>query len=128
MANNDSKKVFVSFNGVTITGWGGDGPTIQLPETVSSTYGLQGYVESTQKYDGDRTITISVFRSSEGFQYLQQCYFNRTRGGLVVRDTNEDINMTYKVSEAQVKQLGDIKPGSEDTVEVTFDCSEIELG
>lgn len=128
MGNQDPKKVFVSFDGRSVTGWGEDGPTIQKPERVQTNWGIQGYGESQQKYDGDRTITMSLYKSSEGFKYLTQCEYNRTRGGLIIRDTNEDTNVTYKVDEAQVKQIGDVKPGTNDQVDVTFDCaSEIEI-
>ena len=70
---------------------------------------------------------MSFYMSSEGFEYLRQCYYNRTRGALVIRDTNEDNVVTYKVDIAQVKQLGDVKPGTNNQIDVTFDCaSEIE--
>ena len=70
---------------------------------------------------------MSLYVSSEGYKYIKQCYYNRTRGELIVRDTNEDNVTTYKVDIAQVKQLGDTKPGTNDQIEVTFDCaSEIE--
>ena len=127
MANQDPQKVFVSFAGKSVTGWGEDGPTIQRAERVQTSWGLQGYAESQQHYDGDRTITLSLYVSSEGYKYIKQCYYNRTRGELIVRDTNEDNVTTYKVDIAQVKQLGDTKPGTNDQIEVTFDCaSEIE--
>ena len=127
MANQDPQKVFVSFAGKSVTGWGEDGPTIQRAERVQTNRGLQGYAESQQHYDGDRTITMSLYVSSEGYKYIKQCYYNRTRGELIVRDTNEDNVTTYKVDIAQVKQLGDTKPGTNDQIEVTFDCaSEIE--
>ena len=127
MANQDPQKVFVSFAGKSVTGWGEDGPTIQRAERVQTNWGLQGYAESQQHYDGDRTITVSLYVSSEGYKYIKQCYYNRTRGELIVRDTNEDNVTTYKVDIAQVKQLGDTKPGTNDQIEVTFDCaSEIE--
>ena len=127
MANQDPQKVFVSFAGKSVTGWGEDGPTIQRAERVQTNWGLQGYAESQQHYDGDRTITLSLYVSSEGSKYIKQCYYNRTRGELIVRDTNEDNVTTYKVDTAQVKQLGDTKPGTNDQIEVTFDCaSEIE--
>ena len=127
MANKDPQKVFVSFAGKSVTGWGEDGPTIQRAERVQTNWGLQGYAESQQHYDGDRTITMSLYVSSEGYKYIKQCYYNRTRGELIIRDTNEDNVTTYKVDIAQVKQLGDTKPGTNDQIEVTFDCaSEIE--
>lgn len=127
MANQDPQKVFVSFAGKSVTGWGEDGPTIQRAERVQTNWGLQGYAESQQHYDGDRTITMSLYVSSEGYKYIKQCYYNRTRGELIIRDTNEDNVTTYKVDIAQVKQLGDTKPGTNDQIEVTFDCaSEIE--
>lgn len=127
MANQDPQKIFMSFNGRSITGLGEDGPTIQRAERVQTNWGLQGYAESQQHYDGDRTITMSFYMSSEGFEYLRQCYYNRTRGALIIRDTNEDNVVTYKVDIAQVKQLGDVKPGTNNQIDVTFDCaSEIE--
>ena len=39
MANQDPQKVFVSFNGRSVTGWGEDGPTIQRPERVQTNWG-----------------------------------------------------------------------------------------
>lgn len=127
MANQDPQKVFVSFNGRSVTGWGEDGPTIQRAERVQTNWGLQGYSESQQHYDGDRTITLSLYPSSEGYEYMRQCYYNRTRGGLIIRDTNEDNVITYKVNTAQVKQIGDVQPGTNNQIEITFDCaSEIE--
>lgn len=127
MGNQDPKKVFMSFADGAVTGWGEDGPTIQRPERVQTNWGLQGYAESQQKYDGDRTITLSTYVSSEGYQYLRQCYYNRKRAGLVIRDTNEDNIITYSVDIAQVKQIGDVKPGTNNQIDITFDCaSEIE--
>lgn len=127
MANQDPKKVFVSFAGRSISGWGEDGPTIQRPERVQTNWGLQGYSESQQLYTGDRTITLSLYVSSEGYEYIRQCYYNRTRGGLIIRDTNEDNVITYSVDVAQVKQIGDVKTGTNNQIDVTFDCaSEIE--
>lgn len=127
MANQDPQKVFVSFAGRSVTGWGEDGPTIQRAERVQTNWGLQGYSESQQHYDGDRTITLSLYPSSEGYKYMRQCYYNRTRGGLIIRDTNEDNVVTYKVDIAQVKQIGDVKPGTNNQIDITFDCaSEIE--
>lgn len=127
MANQDPQKVFVSFNGRSLTGWGEDGPTIQRAERVSTNWGLQGYSESQQHYDGDRTITMNFYPSSEGYAYLRECYYNRTRGELVVRDTNDSVNITYKVDTAQVKSIGDVQPGTNNQIEITFDCaSEIE--
>ena len=106
MANQDPQKVYVSFNGRSVTGWGEDGPVIQRPERVQTNWGLQGYSESQQHYDGDRTITLNLYVSSEGYQYMRQCFYNRTRGELIVRDTNSDNPITYRVDVAQVKQLG----------------------
>ena len=127
MANQDPQKVYVSFNGRSVTGWGEDGPVIQRPERVQTNWGLQGYSESQQHYDGDRTITLNLYVSSEGYQYMRQCFYNRTRGELIVRDTNSDNPMTYRVDVAQVKQLGDVQPGTNNQIEVTWDCaSEIE--
>lgn len=127
MANQDPQKVFVSFNGRSVTGWGEDGPTIQRAERVQTNWGLQGYSESQQHYDGDRTITMTLYPSSEGYEYMRQCYYNRTRGGLIIRDTNEDNVITYKVNTAQVKSIGDVQPGTNNQIEITFDCaSEIE--
>ena len=80
MANQDPQKVFVSFAGKSVTGWGEDGPTIQRAERVQTNWGLQGYAESQQHYDGDRTITMSLYVSSTGYKYIKQCYYNRTRG------------------------------------------------
>ena len=76
MANQDPQKVFVSFAGKSVTGWGEDGPTIQRAERVQTKWGLQGYAESQQHYDGDRTITMSLYVSSEGYKYIKQCYYN----------------------------------------------------
>lgn len=127
MANQDPQKVFVSFNGRSVTGWGEDGPTIQRAERVQTNWGLQGYSESQQHYDGDRTITMSLYPSSPGYAYMRECYYNRTRGELIIRDTNEEVNITYKVDIAQVKQIGDVQPGTNNQIEITFDCaSEIE--
>ena len=127
MANQDPQKVYVSFNGRSVTGWGEDGPVIQRPERVQTNWGLQGYSESQQHYDGDRTITLNLYVSSEGYQYMRQCFYNRTRGELIVRDTNSDNPITYRVDVAQVKQLGDALPGTNNQIEVTWDCaSEIE--
>ena len=127
MANQDPQKIFVSFNGRSITGLGEDGPTIQRAERVQTNWGLQGYAESQRHYDGDRTITMSFYMSSEGLKYLRQCYYNRIRGALIIRDTNEDNVVTYKVDTAQVKQPGDVKPGTNNQIDITFDCaSEIE--
>lgn len=70
MANQDPQKVFVSFAGKSVTGWGEDGPTIQRAERVQTNWGLQGYAESQQHYDGDRTITLSLYVSSEGYKYI----------------------------------------------------------
>lgn len=127
MANQDPQKVYVSFNGRSITGWGEDGPTIQRAERVQTNWGLQGYSESQQHYDGDRTITMALYVSSEGYEYIRQCYYNRTRGSLIIRDTNSDNTITYKVDIAQVKQIGDTKPGTNNQIDITFDCaSEIE--
>lgn len=129
MANQDPQKIFVSFNGRAITGWGEDGPTIQRAERVQTNYGLQGYSESQQHYDGDRTITLSLYQSSEGYKYIETCFYNRTRGELIVRDVNVDNIKTYKVDIAQVKSIGDVKPGTNNQIDITFDCaSEIELG
>ena len=109
MANQDPQKVYVSFNGRSVTGWGEDGPVIQRPERVQTNWGLQGYSESQQHYDGDRTITLNLYVSSEGYQY------------------NSDNPITYRVDVAQVKQLGDVQPGTNNQIEVTWDCaSEIE--
>ena len=94
MANQDPQKVYVSFNGRSVTGWGEDGPVIQRPERVQTNWGLQGYSESQQHYDGDRTITLNLYVSSEGYQYMRQCFNNRTRGELIVRDTNSDNPIT----------------------------------
>jgi hypothetical protein len=127
MANQDPQKVYVSFDGRSVTGWGEDGPVIQRPERVQTNWGLQGYSESQQHYDGDRTITLNLYVSSEGYQYMRQCFYNRTRGELIVRDTNSDNPITYRVDVAQVKQLGDVQPGTNNQIEVTWDCaSEIE--
>lgn len=127
MANQDPQKVYVSFNGRSVTGWGEDGPVIQRPERVQTNWGLQGYSESQQHYDGDRTITLNLYVSSEGYQYMRQCFYSRTRGELIVRDTNSDNPITYRVDIAQVKQLGDVQPGTNNQIEVTWDCaSEIE--
>lgn len=127
MANQDPQKVYVSFNGRSVTGWGEDGPVIQRPERVQTNWGLQGYSESQQHYDGDRTITLNLYVSSEGYQYMRQCFYNRTRGELIVRDTNSDNPITYRVDVAQVKKLGDVQPGTNKQIEVTWDCaSEIE--
>ena len=127
MANQDPQKVYVSFNGRSVTGWGEDGPVIQRPERVQTNWGLQGYSESQQHYDGDRTITLNLYVSSEGYQYMRQCFYNRTRGELIVRDTNSDNPITYRGDIAQVKQLGDVQPGTNNQIEVTWDCaSEIE--
>lgn len=127
MANQDPKKVYVSFNGRSVTGWGEDGPVIQRPERVQTNWGLQGYSESQQQYGGDRTITLNLYVSSEGYQYMRQCFYNRTRGELIVRDTNSDNPITYRVDVAQVKQLGEVQPGTNKQIEVTWDCaSEIE--
>lgn len=123
MANQDPQKVYVSFNGRSVTGWGEDGPVIQRPERVQTNWGLQGYSESQQHYDGDRTITLNLYVSSEGYQYMRQCYYNRTRGELIVRDTNSDNPITYRVDIAQVKQLGDVQPGTNNQIEVTWDCA-----
>lgn len=123
MANQDPQKVYVSFNGRSVTGWGEDGPVIQRPERVQTNWGLQGYSESQQHYDGDRTITLNLYVSSEGYQYMRQCFYNRTRGELIVRDTNSDNPITYRVDIAQVKQLGDVKPGTNNQIEVTWDCA-----
>lgn len=129
MANQDPQKIFVSFNGVSITGWGEDGPTIQRPERVTTNWGLQGYAESQQQYGGDRTITLSLYRSSEGYDYVKQCWYNRTRGELIIRDTNEDNVTTYSCAIAQVSQIGDVKPGTNNQIDITFQCaSEIEEG
>lgn len=127
MANQDPQKVYVSFNGRSVTGWGEDGPVIQRPERVQTNWGLQGYSESQQHYDGDRTITLNLYVSSEGYQYMRQCFYNRTRGELIVRDTNSDNPITYRVDVAQVKHIGDVQPGTNKQIEVTWDCaSEIE--
>lgn len=127
MANQDPQKIFVSFDGVTVTGWGEDGPTIQRPERVQTNWGLQGYAESQQHYDGDRTITLSLYRSSEGYEYLKTCFYNRKRAELIIRDTNEDNVTVYSVATAQVKQIGDVKPGTNNQIDITWDCaSEIE--
>lgn len=123
MANQDPQKVYVSFNGRSVTGWGEDGPVIQRPERVQTNWGLQGYSESQQHYDGDRTITLNLYVSSEGYQYMRQCFYNRTRGELIVRDTNSDNPITYRVDVAQVKQLGDVQPGTNNQIEVTWDCA-----
>ena len=123
MANQDPQKVYVSFNGRSVTGWGEDGPVIQRPERVQTNWGLQGYSESQQHYDGDRTITLNLYVSSEGYQYMRQCYYNRTRGELIVRDTNSDNPITYRVDIAQVKQIGDVQPGTNNQIEVTWDCA-----
>lgn len=123
MANQDPQKVYVSFNGRSVTGWGEDGPVIQRPERVQTNWGLQGYSESQQHYDGDRTITLNLYVSSEGYQYMRQCFYNRTRGELIVRDTNSDNPITYRVDIAQVKQLGDVQPGTNNQIEVTWDCA-----
>lgn len=123
MANQDPQKVYVSFNGRSITGWGEDGPTIQRAERVQTNWGLQGYSESQQHYDGDRTITINLYVSSEGYQYARQCYYARTRGELVIRDTNSDNPITYRVDTAQIKQIGDVQPGTNNQIEITWDCA-----
>jgi hypothetical protein len=123
MANQDPQKVYVSFNGRSVTGWGEDGPVIQRPERVQTNWGLQGYSESQQHYDGDRTITLNLYVSSEGYQYMRQCFYNRTRGELIVRDTNSDNPITYRVDIAQVKQIGDVQPGTNNQIEVTWDCA-----
>jgi hypothetical protein len=123
MANQDPQKVYVSFNGRSVTGWGEDGPVIQRPERVQTNWGLQGYSESQQHYDGDRTITLNLYVSSEGYQYMRQCFYNRTRGELIVRDTNSDNPITYRVDIAQVKQIGDVQPGTNNQIEITWDCA-----
>ena len=123
MANQDPQKVYVSFNGRSVTGWGEDGPVIQRPGRVQTNWGLQGYSESQQHYDGDRTITLNLYVSSEGYQYMRQCFYNRTRGELIVRDTNSDNPITYRVDIAQVKQLGDVQPGTNNQIEITWDCA-----
>ena len=123
MANQDPQKVYVSFNGRSVAGWGEDGPVIQRPERVQTNWGLQGYSESQQHYDGDRTITLNLYVSSEGYQYMRQCFNNRTRGELIVRDTNSDNPITYRVDIAQVKQIGDVKPGTNSQIEITWDCA-----
>ena len=61
MGNQDPKKVFMSFADGAVTGWGEAGPTNQRPERVQTNWGLQGYSESQQKYDGNRTITIATY-------------------------------------------------------------------
>ena len=123
MANQDPQKVYVSFNGRSGTGWGEDGPVNQRPERDQTNWGLQGYSESQQHYDGDRTITLNLYVSSEGYQYMRQCFYNRTRGELIVRDTNSDNPITYRVDIAQVKQIGDVQPGTNNQIEITWDCA-----
>ena len=39
MANQDPQKIFMSFNGRSITGLGEDGPTIQRAERVQTNWG-----------------------------------------------------------------------------------------
>ena len=96
--NNDTAKVFISFAGKSITGLADRPKLAERPSRVSTTFGCQGYSESQQEYEGDRQVTLSVFRTGDGYKYLEQCFENRTRGGLVIRDTNPDIAETYKIS------------------------------
>ena len=126
--NQDTSKVFISFAGKSVVGLA-DRPKIsERPSRVSTTFGCQGYSESQQEYEGDRAITISVFRTGDGYKYLEDCYYARTRGGLVIRDTNPDIARTYKVDVAQVKNIPEITFGSNEAVEITIDCcTEIEV-
>ena len=56
------------------------------------------------------------------YKYLEKCFENRTRGGLVIRDTNPDIAETYKVDIAQVKSIPEITFGSNDAVDIVIEC------
>ena len=120
--NNDTAKVFISFAGKSIVGLADRPKLSERPSRVSTTFGCQGYSESQQEYEGDRSFTISVFRTGDGYKYLEKCYENRTRGGWGVRDTNPDIAKTYKVDIAQVKSIPEITFGSNDAVEIVIEC------
>ena len=120
--NNDTAKVFISFAGKSITGLADRPKLAERPARVSTTFGCQGYSESPQEYEGDRSVTLSVFRTGDGYKYLEKCFENRTRGGLVIRDTNPDIAETYKIDIAQVKSIPEITFGSNDAVDIIIEC------
>ena len=120
--NNDTAKVFISFAGKSITGLADRPKLAERPSRVSTTFGCQGYSESQQEYEGDRSVTLSVFRTGDGYKYLEKCFENRTRGGLVIRDTNPDIAETYKVDIAHVKSIPEITFGSNDAVDIVIEC------
>ena len=72
--NNDTAKVFISFAGKSITGLADRPKLAERPSRVSTTFGCQGYSESQQEYEGDRSVTLSVFRTGDGYKYLQVTY------------------------------------------------------
>lgn len=109
----DPKKVNVSVNGTTITGFAADGlvTVAKSEDAVATNVGVKGDVVYEENANESGTIALTLQQTSSSVSFLRNLAANRQRITVTISDSNDYDPIKVNASDCRILKMPDASRG-----------------